>query len=152
LPRSALDFLTTDEAKLLPPSSPGMSPDRAAASHFFPASMQVEAVPMPLEDLDAALAASAPLVPFDFSVANDELVRVLVPVPQEVFDLRLLVVELEDPFFALEVARLVAVRQDWRQRRDFHRAWLSALQQFVSGVPPTRPTPALEPGQFEKEP
>jgi len=74
-------------------------------------------VPIPTEDLDAALASSAPLAPFDFAARGTDLVRVLVPVPQRLFDPRLLVVELEDPFFATEILRLIALRQDWRERR-----------------------------------
>jgi hypothetical protein len=151
LPRTSLDFLTTAEAILLPPSAPGAPPDRAASSRFFPATISVEAVPVPLEDLDAALAASAPLAPYDLTAAGDE-VRVLVPLAQRVFDPKLLVVELEDPFFAREVARLIAVRQDWRQRRDLQREARDGYEAFINGPKPARPQPALEPGQFEPEP
>ncbi len=147
LPRNALEFLTTAEANLLSSTAP----DRAAVSHFFPESIAVEAVPMPLEDLDAELAASAPLAPFDFA-AGDDVVRMLVPVPQQVFDPRLLVVEQEDPFFAREVARLVSVRQDWRQRRDFQQLWVDGLTGFISGPRPPAAPLALEQGQFEPEP
>ncbi len=151
LPRNALDFLTTEEAILLPSSSPGASPDRAAVSHFFPASIALEAAPMPLEDLDAELAGSAPLAPFDFE-AGDDFARILMPVPQRVFDPRLLVVEEEDAFFASEVARLTAVRQDRRQRRDSQQGWLVQLEGLLAGEQPPQAQPALEPGQFEPEP
>src|SRR5262249_26288175 len=67
LPRAALDFLTTTQAQALPSLTPGVAPDRASVSRFFPPSFAVEAVPLPLEDLDAALAASAPLAPFDLA-------------------------------------------------------------------------------------
>ena len=158
LPTTALDFLTTQEAIVLPPSTPGQPPDRAASSRFFPRQFDVEAVPIPTEDLDAALAASAPLASFDFDVIEPDDVRVLVPLPQRVFDPRLLVVELEDPFFAAEVARLIAVRQDWRQRRDFVLAKGDRLDAIVNGPPPVVPAlervpaPALESGQIEIEP
>ncbi|MEO7319202.1 MAG: hypothetical protein ABIZ56_09460, partial [Chthoniobacteraceae bacterium] len=94
----------------------------------------------------------APLASFDFDVVERDEVRVLVPVPQRVFDPRLLVVELEDPFFAAEVARLIAVRQDWRQRRDFVLAEGDRLEAIVNGLQSDAPAPALEPGQIEVEP
>ena len=147
LPRAALDFLTTEQALLLPPPPPGINPDRAAVSHFFPEDYLLEAVPTVLEDLDAALAASAPMEPFDFEQAD--LVRMLVPVPQRAFDPRLLVVELEDPLFRAELARLYALRQDWRQRRDYVLGRRDDLQQLIRGGPRR---PRVDPGQTEPEP
>lgn len=146
LPRAALDFLTTAQA-LMPAPPAGVVPDRAAVSHFFPSEYSLEAVPTVLEDLDAALTASAPMEPFDFEQAD--LVRVLVPVPQRVFDPRLLVVELEDPLFRAELARLYALRQDWRQRRDYVLERRDDLLQVIRGGPVR---PKLDPGQTEPEP
>ena len=151
LPRAALNFLTTEEAIVLPPSVPGQPPDRAAMSSFFPSAFAVEAVPIPTEDLDAALASSAPLAPFDFAAPGPDTVRVLVPLAQRVFDPQVLVVDPEDPFFAAEVARLIAVRQDWRQRVDFVRARRDELQAAIAGPQPLAVTPVLGPGQIEKE-
>lgn len=146
LPRTALDLLTTAEALTL------AMVDRAAVSRFFPAALAVEAVPAPVEDLDAALAASAPLAPFDFASAASDLVRIIVPVPQRVFDPRLLVVEAEDPIFAATVGRFVAERQDWRQRRDTVQARYQLLQGLVAGPVTAPPRPPLEAGQLEPEP
>ena len=151
LPRGVLDFLTTSQALALPPPA-GQPPDRAGINHFFPPPFAVEAVPVALEDLDAALAASAALAPYDFSATSEEAVRVLVPLPQRVFDPRLLVVEQEDPIFAATVDRFVATRQDWRQRRDFVRGRRDALQVLGAGPQPATPVPPLEPGQLEPEP
>jgi hypothetical protein len=152
LPRNSLDFLTTDEAEALPPSIPGAAPDRAALSRFFPASFAVEAVPVATEDLDSLLAASAPLAPYDLAAPGGDVVRMLVPVPQRVFDPKVLLVEQEDPIFAMETARLIAARQDWRQRRDSVRNRRDQLQSFVSGPLPVTAQPALEAGQLEPEP
>ena len=69
LPRGTLDFLTTSEALALPPPT-GQPPDRAGINHFFPAPFAVEAVPVAVEDLDAALAASAALAPYDFDATK----------------------------------------------------------------------------------
>ena len=110
LPRGVLDFLTTAQAVMLP-TLPGQPPDRAGINHFFPPSFAVEAVPVATEDLDSALAASASLAPYDFTDPDEEDVRVLVPLPQRVFDPQLLVVEVEDPIFAETVARFAATRQ-----------------------------------------
>jgi hypothetical protein len=129
----------------------GQPPDRAGANHFFPAQFPVEAVPAALEDLDAALAASAALAPYDFDSGNAEPVRMLVPMSQRVFDPRVLVVEVEDPIFVETVARFVATRQDWRQRRDFVRVQRDGLQTLIAG-PPAPIVPILDPGQVEPEP
>ncbi|MGH7959589.1 MAG: hypothetical protein ACREH8_21625, partial [Opitutaceae bacterium] len=74
------------------------------------------------------------------------------PVPQRVFDPHLLVIEKEDPFFVPEIGRLVAGRQDWRQRRDFVRTRQRALQETVDGPLPPFTAPALEKDQLEPEP
>jgi hypothetical protein len=150
LPRAALSFLTTADALALPPRDDQVL-DRAGINHFFPASFAVEAVPVAIEDLDSALAASAPLAPYDLT-ADTDIVRVLVPMPQRVFDPQVLVVEQEDPVFAATIARFVAVRQDWRQRRDFARDRREALQELATGPVPDVTRPTLEPGQLEPEP
>jgi hypothetical protein len=155
LPRATLELLTTAQASALP-LPPNQTPDRAGIQHFFPTAYDVEVVPVAIEDLDAALAASAPLEPYDLlgmrrAVIGGEPARILVPLPQRVFDPRLLVVEIEDPIFAQTVARFVATRQDWRQRRDFVRARVVAIAAASTGPQPTAATP-LEAGQLETEP
>lgn len=145
LPKEALTRLTTSEAEGL-----GLT-DRADASDFFPASFQAEATPIPIEDLDAALAASATLAPLD-TTAPGEPVRLLVPLPERLFDPRLLVVEPVDPFFSSETSRLVGVRQDWRERRDYVRTRRNDLSVLATGPVPAAIAPPLEPGQLEAEP
>jgi hypothetical protein len=151
LPRGVVNFLTTAQALVLPPP-PGQPPDRAGINHFFPAAFAVEAVPVAIEDLDNALAASASLAPFDFTDPDEEDVRVLVPLPQRVFDPQLLVVEREDPIFAETVGRFAATRQGWRQRRDFVRERRDDLQDTTLGPPPDGRVPPIDPGQVEPEP
>ncbi len=146
LPKEALTFLTTADATAI------NARDRAATSHVFPAAIPVEAVPMPVEDLDAALAASAALAPIDLAASAGDPVRMIVPLPQKVFDPDLLVIEQEDPIFLQEIGRLVAERQDWRQRRDFVQAQQRTLQQIATGPLPPFTPPALERGQLETEP
>jgi hypothetical protein len=151
LPRGVLNFLTTAQALALPPAG-DRPPDRAGINHFFPVPLEVEAVPVAIEDLDTALAASASLAAYDLTAANADDVRVLVPLPERVFDPQLLVVEREDPIFAATVARFVATRQDWRQRRDFVRGRRDVLQGLLTGAQPASPVPPLESGQLEPEP
>ena len=151
LPRAALDLLTTAEARALP-RRPGAAADRAGIYRFFPGSFDVDAVPVALEDLDAALAAGAALTPFDMTSTDGDTVRILVPLPQRIFDPELLVVEEEDPIFAETLARFLAVRQGWRQRRDFVRGRRDALQALTNGPLPATALQPLDPGQLEPEP
>jgi hypothetical protein len=151
LPRAALEFLTTEQATAPALKVAGQPPDRAALSKFFPSSFAVEAVPVPIEDLDAALASSAPLAPFDLAEKED-LVRVLVPLPQRLFDPRLLVVELEDPFFATEILRLIALWQDWQQRREFQRSWGETLRNHIAGQERIMLARQRRPDELEPEP
>jgi hypothetical protein len=145
LPREALTWLTTEQAADL-----GVD-DRADTSEFLPSTFQTMATPIPIEDLDAAFAASAALAPLDLT-SPEEPIRLLVPLAERVFDPRVLVIEQDDPFFATETARLVGVRQDWRERRDFVRGRIRDLQANATGpvflgIPLRR-----EPGQLEEEP
>jgi hypothetical protein len=150
LPRAMLDLMTTQAARDWP-RPPNQPADRAGTFQFFPQNFGIEAVPVALEDLDAVLASGAALLPYDLSAESGDFVRMLVPLPQRVFDPRLLVVEDEDPIFAQTVARLVATRQGWRQRRDFVRGRRDDLHLIAAG-PPRTPAPALDPGQLEPEP
>jgi hypothetical protein len=151
LPRQVLTLLTTAQANLLPPR-PNQDPDRAGVNFLFPPRVTVETVPVAVEDLDAALASSAALAPYDLSSQSADDVRLLVPIPQRLFDPALLVVEQEDPVFAQTVGRFVATRQDWRQRRDFVRTQRDGLHRVAIGRQVEPPQPPLEPGQIEPEP
>lgn len=145
LPRGVLDLLTTSQANALP-AVPSQPPDRAGTNHLFPAAWSVEAVPIALEDIGCALAASAPLSPYDCADGAKDWVRILVPLPQRVFDPRLLVVEQEDPIFANTLGRFVETRQDWRQREDFVRGRMETLAAALDGPTPDVAAPELEAG------
>ncbi len=86
LPRQTLDF-------------------KDKSSQFFPSQFIVEAVPIPEEQLEVAMNASASLEPFD--VYRPERVKLLVPVPQEVFEPDLLETEQPDPIFLNTIRQLV---------------------------------------------
>ncbi|HEX6042054.1 hypothetical protein [Longimicrobium sp.] len=82
----------------------------------FPQDYVVEAVPVPLEQLDAAIEASAPLDPFDLH--RPDRVRVLVPVPQAYYEPRLLLDDEIDPQFGAEIEELTARRLELLRRRE----------------------------------
>lgn len=144
LPKAALDILTT-------PTPPTLLADRASLSRFFPTGWRVEAAPIPIEDLDAALGGSTPLAPLDLS-GTGEIVRFLVPVPERVYEPELLVVAQPDPRIEAERRRLLGIRQDWRQRRDWVLGRRNDLHRIIVGpTAPALPPPADPPNQ-EVEP
>lgn len=150
LPRASLHFLTTGEAEEL------SRDDRADTCWFFPTHYSVTAVPVANEEVEALVAASAPLTSYDLLKKPEipEPVCVLVPMPENQFDSDLLVIEKADPVFKAEVKRLYALRQDWRQRRDFvlkRRNDLSAVA-FGGTLSSPGPLTVRDPDQIEAEP
>lgn len=106
--------------RYLPPAGliPRDAIDLAGAkveSKFFPPNFGVDAVPVPLEQLDVALEMSAALVPFDTTA--EDYVRILVPVPMQWYEPRLLLTEVIDPRFDLLIACFRARRQRLIKRR-----------------------------------
>lgn len=135
LPRSALTLLNTDAARAASPERPA---DRAGTSAFFPRTWVKDAVPVPVDELDSALAASAALAPYDVAVADR--VRILVPVAQRDFEPELLVVAEPDARILAELNRLQDVRQDWLARRMAVRGVAAALGRTLSGQPVVFPS------------
>ena len=68
---------------------------RRHVEQLLPRSFTLTRAPLPTEQLDAALAEAASLAPLDLALG--ERVRLLVPVPQAVFEPRLLIHETIDP-------------------------------------------------------
>lgn len=90
-------------------------------SDFFPLNFDLDAAPVPLEQLDLAVRASAGLAPLNLGAA--ESVRLLVPVPLAHWEPRLLIQETVDPEFqatldrfALARARHLGARQGLRTK------------------------------------
>lgn len=141
----------TDRFRFLPPA--GLLPRGAfdpatAASTLLPSYFLTHAVPVPTEQLDAALEASAPLAPLD--TFQREEVELLVPVPQPWYEPRLLHEELVDPAFQQAIAAAVTRRGEFLQRRGDVRAKAGALFRATQGEDLTFPTPdpdALEPDE-----
>ena len=78
---------------------------RTGQDHFFPTTFDVQAVPIPLEQLDAAIQASASLAPF--SASTPDQASILVPVPQQWYEPALLQVEQVNPEFQTTLDQLV---------------------------------------------
>jgi hypothetical protein len=138
------------EFRFLPPV--GLVPrdaaePRAHRVQMFPPSWTTDAVPVPLEQLDLVLRASASLAPLDTFVA--EAVQLLVPVPQAWYEPRLLVTETVDPEFQQALDRFIAVRADWLARRADVRAKAAAIGRAINGAALSFPTP--DPDALEEE-
>jgi hypothetical protein len=108
-------------------------------NHFFPASYRLQAAPIPLEQLDVVMQASASLVPYTLS--NSDQVQILVPVPQAWFDPNLLKAEEVDPLFQPTIDEYVDRRTKWLNRREIVRSRRSLIVQAITGLPATYPTP-----------
>lgn len=103
---------------------------------FFPERFMIEAVPVPFEQLDAVARASASLEPLD--LARTELVRVLVPVPESVYEPRLLIDEPLDPAFIDAIEQGLQRLGTNLERRLVVRSRLNTLQDAISGARPDR--------------
>lgn len=108
-------------------------------SGFFPASFELDAVPLPLEQLDVALAEVAAQAPIDTALGGR--VRLLVPVPQAVYEPRLLLREAIDPEFARTLAEFVLVRARRLGERQGLRTRAALLARAITGTAP--PVPAI---------
>jgi hypothetical protein len=101
------------------------------SSGFFPGGFTLDAAPLPSEQLDAAVAEAASLAPLDLGLG--ERVRLLVPVPQSVFEPRLLMREVIDPEFAATLADFVLRRARALGGRQGLRTRASVLARAISG-------------------
>jgi hypothetical protein len=98
LPSNAIDLT-------VPPLNPATE---ALRSEFFPGTFELDAVPVPVEGLDLAVREAAALAPIEME--QSERVRVLVPVPQAVYEPRLLHEEVIDPEFQATLDRFLLAR------------------------------------------
>lgn len=118
-------------------------------SDFFPASFELDAAPVPVEQLDAAIGESAALAPIDLALGGR--VRLLVPVPQAVFDPRLLIRERIDPEFAATLAEFLLVRARWLGARQGLRTRAALLARAIGGRSVDVPAIDTDPEALEPE-
>lgn len=136
LPAGAVELLTGEAA--------GRAESRVGRSPFFPGSYHVSAAPVPLEQLDVAVEASAALKPFDLATADQ--VQVLVPVPETLYEPNLLVYEKVDPAFAEALEEFKSRVDELLQRRKEVRRRASALALAATAKKPefADPDPAAD--------
>ena len=118
LPKTALDFTTF-------------------RSEFFSPTVTLDAVPVPVEQLDLAIAESAPLASID--LAAPERVRLLVPVTQASWEPRLLLQDTIDPEFQQTLDRFRLTRARELGARQGLRNEVALLARLLSGQPQVVP-------------
>lgn len=121
----------------------------ALRSDFFPLFFDVDAVPVPVDQLDLALRATAGLAPLNLS--NAESVRILVPVPQASWDPRLLKTESVAPEFQQTLNQFLLARARSLGQRQGLRNKQAVLTRAVSGTLPDVPAFDDDPDALEVE-
>lgn len=87
------------------------------STEFFPSQFIIDASPIPEEQLEVAMNASAGLRPFD--LYQPEKIKLLVPVPQSVYEPDLLKKEEPDPIFLETLRKLVREIRQWLSNRTY---------------------------------
>jgi hypothetical protein len=142
LPRAAVQLRP-------PPDAAADVADPGPSTAAFPEDYRVEAVPVPLEQLDAAIEASAALEPFSATVPDR--VRLLVPVPQAFYEPHLLQDEEVDPQFAQEIDELTTRRTDLLLQREDVERKAEALGRALVGRVPGFVLPQHDPDRLEPD-
>lgn len=136
MPKSALDLSTVLTQPLL--SSP-----------FFPPGFELDAVPVPIEQLDLAMREAAPLASFDLSAP--ERLRLLVPVTQASWEPRLLHAEVVDPAFAQALSEFSERRARELGGRQGLREEQAHLVRALTGRPQAVPALDDDPQALDEE-
>ncbi len=118
-------------------------------SGFFPASFDLDAVPVPVEQLDLAIREAAPMAPLDLSLG--ERVRVLVPVSQASWEPRLLKTETIDPLFQQTLDAYLLKRSRALGARQGLRIGAATLRKAIDGTTPAVPAIGDDPDALETE-
>ncbi len=136
MPKSALDLSTVLTQPTL--SSP-----------FFPPGFELDAVPVPIEQLDLAMREAAPLASFDMSAP--ERLRLLVPVTQASWEPKLLHAEVVDPAFAEALAEFTERRARELGARQGLRHEQAHLVRALTGRPQSVPEVGDDPLALDEE-
>jgi hypothetical protein len=118
-------------------------------SGFFPPLFDLDAAPVPVEQLDLAVRASAGLAPLDLTQA--ESVRLLVPVPLAHWEPRLLIREVVDPEFQRTLDRYLLTRSRELGARQGLRHKAAMLSHALDGQVHTVPGYKDDPAATEPE-
>lgn len=117
---------------------------------FFPGSFALSAIPVPQSNLDLAIREAAALASYNRSAPDR--VELLVPVPDTVYEPRLLEIETADPRFATTMAAFAADRARWLATREIGRRRLDRLNEAISGQPVRWPAADLPIGEDSPDP
>ncbi len=101
------------------------------ANLFFPPSYDINMRPIPLEQLDVVMKNSAGLQAFDLNTPDQ--IELLIPVPQAVYEPRLLVHEVVAPEFDAAIDRFVSQRGANLDRRANVRDKANAFARAITG-------------------
>lgn len=105
---------------------------------LFPPGFDVQALPVPIDSVDALIAESAPLLPYNLSLRDQ--VQLLVPVPAADYEPGLLDLHPTlHPLFDLEITRLRDERVRLLRRRDGLRRRWDVLVRSITGRWPAYP-------------
>jgi hypothetical protein len=107
----------------------------ARRQDFFPPGFSLSASPIPLEHLDFAVGQSAGLAPIN--LAYPDILELLVPVPERVYEPGLLETAVVDPAFAQAMAHYIDDRSDWLIRRELLMRRRDLLMDSVTGSRPS---------------
>lgn len=110
---------------------------------FFPHGYIVDVAVIPLEQLDALIADSVRLQPYDLS--HLDAVRLLLPVSQRWFDPDLLKIEVIDPRFEQAITTYRTARGDWLARRYDLAQRRRTLELSIGATPTVSPLTAADP-------
>lgn len=114
------------------------APLTLAATKFFPASWKIDAVPVPAEQLDVAMEASAALEPFTMAAVGEQ-VQMLVPVPQAFYEPDLLRAETVAPEFARAIDQFKKRKTELEFRRKDVRTKGKLIGKNIRGKETTYP-------------
>ncbi|WBY06450.1 hypothetical protein PIB19_12670 [Sphingomonas sp. 7/4-4] len=117
---------------------------------FFPGSFALSAIPVPQSNLDLAIREAAALASYNRSAPDR--VELLVPVPDTVYEPRLLEIEVADPRFATTMAAFATDRARWLATREIGRRRLDRLNEAISGQPVRWPAADLPIGEDSPDP
>jgi hypothetical protein len=119
------------------------------ASGFFPEGFDLDAVPVPVEQLELAVREAAPLAPIDFALG--ERVRVLVPVSQASWEPGLLLTETIDPLFQQTLDEYLLARSRALGARQGLRLTRATLGTVIDATPIVVPDIGEDPEALEAE-
>ncbi len=121
LPKAYLNLVKTS----------GTAPVWSPTQNFFPTNYTLDLSVIPLEQLDALLADTLGLTPYD--PAQPDAVRILLPISQQWFDPDLLKIELIDVRFDQNIARYRDTRAEWLAKRYDLNNRRNALELSATG-------------------